>query len=120
MKQKYYVLILAILLIVFIAIGIFVGRNKPEETANPKGQTEQNEQVDDEGIMEDEVFEEDDSTEENKESQENIPSEIPSDSGEKDPTQDAQDGSGEESSEGDSGTEQPEDGSVELPRVPLN
>lgn len=122
MKRKHYVLISAILLIMIIAICIFVGRDKLEEIVPPKGESEQNEQVDnnDEGIMEDQVFEDEDSAEKNKESEENNLSEIPLDSGEKEPTRDVQDGSGEESSEGDSETEQPENGSVELPRVPLN
>ena len=124
MKRKHNVLMLAILLIMIIAICLFVGRDKPKEIVSPKGETEQKEQVDnnddDDGIMEDQVFEEDDLTEENKESEENDLSKIPSNSGDKDQTQDVQEGYGEEDSGGDSKTEQPENDSVELPRVPLN
>ena len=122
MKRKYYVLILSILLVAIIAICVFVGRDKSEETVNPQGETEQKQQVDhdDEGIMEDQVFEEDDSTEKNEETEKNNTFQNPSDSDEKNPTQDVQDGSGEEVPEEDTETEEPEESSLELPRVPLN
>lgn len=122
MKRKYYVLILSILLVGIIAICVFVGRDKSEETVNPQGETEQKQQVDhdDEGIMEDQVFEESDPTEENKDAEGNNTFQNSPNSDKKNPTQDVQDGTGEESSKGDSETEQPENSSMELPRVPLN
>jgi len=121
MKRKYYVLILSIFLTLIIAICVFVGRDKQNETLGSKGETKQNEQVDyddeDEKIMEDQVFEEDDLTEENKEVEQNNSSKISSASDEKDPTQD---GTNEETSEKNPETGKAKGDSVELPRVPLN